>query len=342
VTNEIPESPQRGGEFVLAGHDLHLDYHRMLLDDVNRMDAYERAIRALVKPGDVVLDLGAGSGILSMLAAKRGARVHAVESTQIAGLARQLVEANGLSDRVTVHHADLREMAVIEPVDLIVSDFMGRFLVDDGMMSAMRAAVRWLRPGGRVCPAKVTLYLAPIGPIHFRAHDVFEEPFYGLDLSVATRYALNTNYHAQVGPQLLLAPAQLYYVLDPIADVLVNLHFDEGNLSYPAPCATLNFDFEHPDVVRGVVGWFNADLADGVELSTAPGVETHWGQYLFPLPTTQVERGDRLEFKLAFVTDPQSGDPNWTWRGAFRRGEEIVRRFSLESDQRLGQREVQP
>src|SRR5438552_5763121 len=100
------------------------------------MEAFERAIRRLVQPGDVVLDLGCGTGILAMLAARRGARVHAVESTRVAALALELAAQNGLADRITVHRADAVTLPPVEPVDLVVSDFLGGFLVDDNMLPA--------------------------------------------------------------------------------------------------------------------------------------------------------------------------------------------------------------
>ncbi len=97
------------------GHEAPLDHHRRMLADPHRMDAYERAIRRLVRPGDVVLDLGAGTGILAMLAARAGAaRVHAVESMPIARLAADLVRENRLGDRVTVHEADATSLAPVE------------------------------------------------------------------------------------------------------------------------------------------------------------------------------------------------------------------------------------
>src|SRR5262245_64695363 len=105
-----------------AGHRAPLNYHRLLIEDATRMDAYERAIRALVRPGDVVLDLGAGTGILAMLAARAGAaRVHAVESMPVARLAAEIVAENGLADKVIVHEAEATALAPVEPVDLVIS-----------------------------------------------------------------------------------------------------------------------------------------------------------------------------------------------------------------------------
>src|SRR5215813_5909517 len=163
------------------GHDAPLDYHRRLLDDGHRLAAYERALRQVVRPGDVVLDIGAGTGILALLAARLGAaRVHAVESMPIAAAARALARANGLGDRVVVHEADLREMPAVEPVDVVVGDFLGAFLADDLMLAAAAAATRWLRPGGRFVPKSVELFLAPVGDFNFPAVDFAASPALGV------------------------------------------------------------------------------------------------------------------------------------------------------------------
>ena len=80
-----------------------LGFHRMLIADRVRSDAYQRAIRALVREGDVVLDIGTGSGLLAMFACQAGAsRVYAVERTSIASVARELARANGFADRIEV------------------------------------------------------------------------------------------------------------------------------------------------------------------------------------------------------------------------------------------------
>lgn len=284
-----------------GGHDGSLDYHRRMLGDVHRVAAYERALRALIRPGDVVLDLGAGTGLLSMLAARRGARVHAVESMPIAAAARRLVADNGLSDRVAVHHADIRALEPIEPVDLIVSDFMGRFLVDDMMLQAMDAALRWLKPDGRCCPARVALRVAPVAFEHLAPLDTFALPIGGLDLSSLESTAMASNYPAAVAPHAVLADPAPYYEWTP-ADR--SAPFDRS----------LRFEISRPGRLRGLAGWFDADLADGVTLSTAPGVETHWDQLLFPVPAARVAPGDVVEARL--WVDAAGGSALWSWEGA--------------------------
>jgi protein arginine N-methyltransferase 1 len=304
------------------GHYVSLEHHRILLDDAHRMAAFDRAVRRLVSPGDVVLDLGAGTGILAMLAAKRGAaRVHAVESAPIVQVAREIVEANGLSEQVIFYQQDAVEMDPVEPVDLVIGDWLGRFLVDDGMLQAVAAATRWLKPGGRFCPASVTLYLAPVGNFYFRAVSLWEERFFGLDLSPAVRYAINYCYKSALGPEAVLGEPQIYYQLDP------------RHPAHPFD-AQLAFRIERDGVLRAIGGWFEAELAPEVTLSTEPGRETHWGQYLFPIPACEVKQGDEVEFHLWIEFQPD--DIYWHWRGAVHRsGQRLSRFFELSSNQSI-------
>lgn len=314
-----------GHEYHLGGHHQALDYHGGLLADSVRMVAYERAIRECIAPGDVVLDLGTGTGVLAMLVARRGARVHAVESAAVVGVARDLVLRNGLSDRVTVHHGDIRDLPIAEPVDWVIGEFMGRFLIDDGMLGAVESAGRWLKPGGRFLPAQIRLMLAPVyAPVP--AVSVFQSRLFGLDLTPAVRYAVNTCYASLVAPNALLADGQLFHTFDPPARAPV---FDR----------TLEFTLGWPGWLTAFAGWFEADLSPSVTLCTGPGHYTHWGQYLFPLEPVEVREGDVLSVHLRLV--PPLDDPGWAWTGTLSRSGEVVATFDLESEQRLGEREAQ-
>src|SRR3954447_1597404 len=104
-----------------------LDYGRMAGDRV-RMGAYSRAIARVVKSGDVVLDIGAGTGIFSLLAARAGARrVHAVDVNPAVWLLGDLAAENGLSDRIQIHQCSSIGLELPEPVDVVVSDLRGSF-----------------------------------------------------------------------------------------------------------------------------------------------------------------------------------------------------------------------
>src|SRR6266511_1680805 len=118
------------------------EVHRTMICDRVRTGAFRCAIDSVVRPGDVVLDVGAGSGILSVFAARAGAaRVYAVERTSAAVLAHELAAANG--------------------VDVIVSEWLGGFGIDEGMLvPVIVARDRWLKPGGVMIPRLVMAWAA--------------------------------------------------------------------------------------------------------------------------------------------------------------------------------------
>ena len=281
------------------GHATRLDYHQRLLTDPHRMVAYHRALERLVEPGMVVLDAGAGTGVLAMMAARAGAaKVYAVESMPVAELARELIAHNGLADRIEVIQADLRTLAPKAPVDLVVSDCLGRFLFDDQMLDAMAAAFRWLGPRGVVAPSKVELFVAPVSAGHLPLIDAFTRPVLGIDLA-PLGHAMSAETWGGAFP--------------PGAVMGAPVRVATWDLPGPAPTvdAEVTFALSAGRLV-GLAGWFRATLAEGIVLDTAPGVETHWHQVFWPWPAKVVE-GGRLAVGLRL--ESQDGEPRWSWSG---------------------------
>ena len=138
------------------------EVHRTMICDRVRTEAFRRAIDSVVRPGDIVLDVGAGSGILSVFAARAGAaRVYAVERTSAAVLAQELAAANGVAEIVQVIHGDVMDVEPPERVDVIVSEWLGGFGIDEGMLvPVIVARDRWLKPGGVMIPRLVTAWAA--------------------------------------------------------------------------------------------------------------------------------------------------------------------------------------
>ena len=101
------------------------DYGRMIVDEV-RMTAYVTALRAAVKPGSVVIDLGAGTGIFSLYACRFGAKkVYAIETNDAIDVARQIAAANGCADRIEFIQAVSTDVELPERADVIISDLRG-------------------------------------------------------------------------------------------------------------------------------------------------------------------------------------------------------------------------
>ena len=149
--------------------------HIGMLHDHERMASYHDAIKihgaAQHFAGKVVLDVGAGSGVLSVWAAQAGARkVYAVEGTSVARHAERLVKAHNLENVVTVLRGRMEEVELPEKVDVIVSEWMGYFLLRETMVtSVLHARDKWLQPNGVLYPSSVRLLLGELRDAEFVA-----------------------------------------------------------------------------------------------------------------------------------------------------------------------------
>lgn len=297
--------------------------HRILLKDKVRTLAFQRAIEALVKPGMRVLDLGTGSGVLAMMAARAGAEhVVAVDVEPIAHLAARLAEANGLAEKMTFHVADSRTLAYDGHFDLVVSECMGNFFVTDEMQLALRDARRMLKPNGRFCPSRVDLFVAPVFFPQLNEVGFWRDSHYGFDFGPVVDTALQQCYVHHVPPELLMGPPAPFRSID-FMDMQQDLS------------ARLELPIERNITLHGLCGWFDAQLSDDVLLSTAPSAEpTHWAQSIFPLAPLAAQKGDVLHVDLSIGHD---GDVvrRVTWNGTLQRAGQVVAQFDHDTDRRF-------
>lgn len=109
-----------------------------------------------------MLDVGAGSGILSFFAVQAGAKqVYAIEASNMAYHAQQLVVANNVGDKVKVVPGKIEEVELPEVVDIIISEPMGYMLYNERMLETYLHARKWLKPGGKMFPTEGDLHVAP-------------------------------------------------------------------------------------------------------------------------------------------------------------------------------------
>lgn len=238
-----------------------LDEHRQYLADTARLDAFDAAIRSTVRPGDVVLDLASGTGILGLLACQAGARrVYAIEVGGIVELARELATANGYGDRIVAIYELASRAQLPERVDVIVTDGAGHFGFDAGIIENLSdARQRFLKPGGRIIPTSLTLSIAPVdAPEPLQQVGFWREPLRGLSFAPAAAIARNTGYPRHLQPHELAAPAADLLTFDP---------------SVPARTLSARASFAVGRAARisGIGGWFAAELAPGITLTNAPG-----------------------------------------------------------------------
>ena len=261
-----------------------LQVHRLLVGDEVRTRAFRDAIVATVRPGDVVIDVGAGSGILSLFAACAGARrVYAIERAPgAAALARRLIAHNGAAGVVRIVEADAAAAVVPEPADVIVSEWLGAYGVDENMLApVLLVRERTLKAGGSMIPSHVTAWLAPV------RHDAAAEAVrwharpWGLDLSPL---APHTPHQALWLPQAV-APDALRADPQPLWEVdCTTMPSAQAHRPY---AAELEFELQGSGV-NALAAWFSARMPGAATLSNGPGEPpTHWGQFLFPIASAQ-------------------------------------------------------
>ena len=277
-----------------------VEVHNLLVSDEARTLAFRDSIHATVKPGDTVLDVGAGSGILSLFAAQAGARrVYAIERAPgAAALARRVVALNGLLDVVKIVEADAANAILPEKVDVLVSEWLGVYGVDENMLAPVLVARdRWLKPGGLMIPSLVTAWIAPVAHEAARQATALHNRPYGLDLSPLAPFSLEQAIWLPRGvrkDELRAEPQKLW-----VTNCSTMSAIDAGR----PHAAELKFVVQGSGV-NGLVTWFSAEMPGASELCTGPsGSATHWGQFLFPIANAyKLAEGD--EFSVGFHNVP--------------------------------------
>ncbi|KAG9239113.1 putative ribosomal protein arginine N-methytransferase rmt3 [Amylocarpus encephaloides] len=301
------------------------DIHEVMLKDSVRTDAYRDFIynNKSLFAGKIVLDVGCGTGILSMFCAKAGAaRVIAVDNSAIIDKARENIFNNGFTDKITCLRGKIEEVKLpVDKVDIIVSEWMGYCLLYEAMLdSVIWARDKYLQPNGLMVPSHMNMWVAPVAdPDYVSDHIAFWRDVYGFDMK-----AMQSGIHEDA--QVLDMPAATVCA-EPYPFLQLSLHTTTvKDLVFKRKWSgKLKKDI---DALDGFVIWFDsffmpsreevvpedakaeewaASGKKGLAFTTGPGGKvTHWKQGVMLIDNTKDnaaswKEGEQLSGELEYA-----------------------------------------
>lgn len=285
--------------------------HQSMVYDARRNAAYVRALERLVTPDTVVLDIGAGLGVLGLFAARLGAKhVYLVEPEPVIEVARQAARESGL-DNVTCLRARVEEVQQDIQADVVISVFTGNLLFGEDLLpSLFYARDRFLKPGGTLLPDTARILVCPASAPAVYQDKVDTWARYGdfcadnqlpaIDYSAARPYAANTLLYDVGGDKQPVTP------LAPAAELMV---LDLASSDRAGGKASVSVQAGQSGTQHGWQGWFAMRLLDEwYDTSRAAG-PTHWSEVFLPLAEPlSLQQGDTIDFTLS---RPEYGE--WSW-----------------------------
>ncbi|XP_062862435.1 protein arginine N-methyltransferase 2 [Trichomycterus rosablanca] len=311
VADDVEDAWQNDEYFSSYGT---LKLHLEMLSDRPRTETYRQvmASNSAALRGKVVLDLGCGTGIISLFCARLAepAAVYAVEASAVVEHTDKLVKLNGCEKVVTVFQSRAEDLTLPSKVDVLVSEWMGNCLLFEFMVeSVLRVRDRWLKCGGMMWPSSASLSLVPCQALTDYGQKMeFWENLYDLDFSclqpvAREEFFSKPKFSHQLEPDDCLSTPCEVISLDMHTVRVSDLEKLRGDFS---------FSVERSGTLHGFTAWFSTffnSLEEGgatLELNTGPYSEpTHWKQTLFMLDEPiGVEEGDRVDGAIILKRNP--------------------------------------
>ncbi|KAK2195318.1 bifunctional S-adenosyl-L-methionine-dependent methyltransferase superfamily/Methyltransferase domain 25/Protein arginine N-methyltransferase [Babesia duncani] len=278
----------------------YIGIHEEMLKDSVRTGTYYRAIsqnKHLFRD-KIVLDIGCGTGILSLFCVAAGAaHVYAIDCSSIIHLAENIAKMNGVADRITFIHGKCEQVELpVESVDIIISEWMGYFLLYENMLpSVLHCRDKWLKPGGLIFPDKARLYAAGIDDAEFKQERFGSwRDLYGFDFTLLSQYLMEEPLVDTVDEKAIKTSTACILTLDLNTCKAEDLEF----------CSSFLLVAERKDYVHALVFWFDVVFSachKPLVLTTSPRAKyTHWKQTVFYIEDDMVvEPGDHIKGKIA-------------------------------------------
>ncbi|KAL1744070.1 S-adenosyl-L-methionine-dependent methyltransferase [Schizophyllum fasciatum] len=320
VRTEEPAKPPRDDDTHYFDSYAENDIHAVMIQDKVRTATYAHFIlgNSNLFHDAVVLDVGCGTGILSLFAARSGAkRVFAVDASEIALKAEQIVKANGYEEVVTVIRGKVEDIQLpdgIEKVDVIISEWMGYALLYESMLDSVLRARDRFKPTV-MAPSQCRMMLALCdGDEVYKERIEFWSDVYGLDMSVMAGSIYDEAIVDVVGPQSLLSEAAV------VKDLYLG-DITPAQLDFVSTFQ-LVANNDRRSKVRCLVLYFDtfftasgAPVKDDVEVTIVknqdPVLAEVWPVGGKPAPKRRPSSNAEKEKDTSFSTGPQSIPTHW-------------------------------
>ncbi len=277
-------------------------WHFSMLGDLGRNKAYDDAIQRNVKPGDLVLDIGTGSGLLSMMSAKAGAdKVYTCETIQaIANVAKQVIKDNNYSEKIEVFNLKSSGLKVGKEIpkkaDIIVSEILDVGLLGEGVIPTIRhAQENLLKKDGILLPMGARVIGMLVESEHLRSRSPIKE-ISGFDLTSFSKFQYKDSYSKVFlnnTPYKSLSRENKIWDLDFYKLPKVAL-ISDPNLSI------IEIEVVEDGEIHAIAFWFDLQMDKELSVSSGPNGEMiHWGQAFCGLPgKRKVNKGDIVRLTL--------------------------------------------